>query len=441
MKFKYGIDEVPKKKTEHVFLSIQHVFAMFGATILVPILIGIDAGVALFCAGLGTLVYSLVTKQKVPVFIGSSFAYIALLKTLMDNSGQSAVGLAVVSVGILYIIIAIINSIIGVKWLDFVLPPVVMGPLIIVIGLSLAPVAMMNSGLSESGFDYKSVIVAISTLAAALIALELGNSFTKSIPILIGIVVGYLVSLAFGMVDTSVYSNMQLFTIPDFHFSLFASDFKFDSTIILSILPLAIVTVAEHIGDHSVSSAITGRNFLKDPGLKRTILGDGLATLIAGLIGGPVNTTYAENTGVIILTRVASVKVIQLAGVFAIAIAFLNPIVVFISSIPAAVMGGVSIALFGLIALNGIRILMNSHIDFNHTRNMIIVAVILVVGLGGGYISFNLFDANFVFSGMSLSAVFGILTHILLPHRHLSLKPETKLAEEMIEDEKKDVLL
>lgn len=440
MEFKYGINEVPKKKSEHILLSIQHVFAMFGATILVPILIGIDAGVALFCAGLGTLIYSAVTKQKVPVFIGSSFAYIALLTTLMQNSGRSAVGLAVISVGVLYVLIAIINNIIGVKWLDFVLPPVVMGPLIIVIGLSLAPVAMQSSGLVEGAFDSKSIVIALSTLGAALIALELGNGFTKSIPILIGIVVGYIVSLLYGVVDLSVFKDMSLFTVPEFHFSLFADDFKFDSSILLAILPLAIVTVAEHIGDHSVSSAITGKNFLKDPGLKRTILGDGLATLVAGLIGGPVNTTYAENTGVIILTRVASVRVIQLAGVFAMAIAFLNPIVVFISSIPAAVMGGVSIALFGLIALNGIRILMNSHIDFNHTRNMIIVAVILVVGLGGGYLAFDLAGTNFVFSGMSLAAVFGIITHLILPHRHLSLKPEETLAEEMIEDGKLDKL-
>ncbi len=435
LNFKYGIDEVPKKRSEHALLSIQHVFAMFGATILVPFLIGIDVSVALFCAGLGTLIYSFVTKQKVPVFIGSSFAYIALLSSLMQLEGKSAVGFAVVTVGLLYIIISIINTIIGVKWLDYILPSVVMGPLIIVIGLSLAPVAMANSGLTQDAFSLKNIVVAVSTLVAALIALELGNSFIKSIPILIAIIVGYIVSALFGMVDFSIYENMRLFTIPDFHFFITDSSFKFNSTTILAVIPLVIVTIAEHIGDHSVSSAITGRNFLKDPGLKRTLLGDGLATLVAGLIGGPVNTTYAENTGVIILTKVASVRVIQLAGVFAMVIAFINPITVFISSIPAAVMGGVSIALFGLIALNGIRIMMNSHVDFNHTRNMIIVAVILVVGLGGGYLSFTLFETDFVFSGMSLAAVFGILTHLLLPHKHLTLIAEEKLVDEMINDD------
>ncbi len=433
--FKYGIDDVPKQKGEHLLLSIQHVFAMFGSTILVPILIGLDVSVALFCAGMGTLIYSYVTKQKVPVFIGSSFAYIGLLSTLMAESGRSAVAFAVITVGILYMLISLITTVIGVKWLDYVLPPVVMGPLVIVIGLSLAPVAMSNSGLSADAFDIKAVAVAMITLIAALIALEKGNSFVKSIPILIGIFVGYITAVAFGMVDFSAFESMQIFKIPSFNIAFFDESFKFDSSIVLVVIPLVIVTIAEHIGDHTVSSAITGRNFLKDPGLKRTILGDGLATLCAGIVGGPVNTTYAENTGVIILTRVASIKVIQLAALFAMVIAFLNPISIFISTIPTPVMGGISIVLFGLIAQNGVRILMNAHIDFNHTRNMIIVAIILVVGLGGGYFSFTMLDTDFIFQGMSLAAIFGIGVHLVLPDKYLSLKPEEELAEEMMRDD------
>ncbi|MFV0424656.1 MAG: uracil-xanthine permease family protein [Bacilli bacterium] len=433
--FKYGIDDVPQKKGEHLLLSIQHVFAMFGSTILVPILIGLDVSVALFCAGMGTLIYSFITKQKVPVFIGSSFAYIGLLSTLMVNEGRAAVAFAVISVGIIYMIVSLITTVIGVKWLDYVLPPVVMGPLVIVIGLSLAPVAMSNSGLSVDGFDLKSVIVALSTLVASLVALEKGNGFVKSIPILIGIFVGYIISIAFGIVDFSAFEGMELFKIPNFNIAFLDNDFKFSSSILLAVLPLVIVTIAEHIGDHTVSSAITGRNFLKDPGLKRTILGDGLATFCAGLIGGPVNTTYAENTGVIILTKVASIRVIQLAAVFAMIIAFLNPIAIFISTIPTPVMGGISIVLFGLIAQNGVRILMNAHIDFNHTRNMIIVAIILVVGLGGGYFAFTALGTEFVFQGMSLAAIFGIGVHLILPDKHLSLKPEVELTEEMIKDD------
>lgn len=435
IKFKYGINEVPKRPGEHVLLSIQHVFAMFGSTILVPILIGLDVSVALFCAGMGTLIYSFVTKQKVPVFIGSSFAYIGLLSALMLTEGRASVAFAVICVGVIYMLIALATLVIGVKWLDYVLPPVVMGPLVIVIGLSLAPVAMANSGLSMDGFDLKSVGVAMITLIAALVALEKGNSFVKSIPILIGIFVGYIVAVVFGMVDFSAFENLQLFKIPDFNIAFLDGDFKFSSSTLLVVIPLVIVTIAEHIGDHTVSSAITGKNFLKDPGLKRTILGDGLATFCAGLVGGPVNTTYAENTGVIILTRVASIKVIQLAAVFAMIIAFINPISVFISTIPTPVMGGISIVLFGLIAQNGVRILMNAHIDFNHTRNMIVVAIILVVGLGGGYFAFTAFNTEFIFQGMSLAAVFGIGVHLILPDKHLSLKPEEELAEEMMKDD------
>ncbi len=433
--FKYGIDDVPKRRGEHLLLSIQHVFAMFGSTILVPILIGLDVSVALFCAGMGTLIYSFVTKQKVPVFIGSSFAYIGLLSVLMADMGRSAVSFAVICVGLFYILIALFTTVVGVKWLDYVLPPVVMGPLVIVIGLSLAPVAMMNSGLSADAFNIKYVVVALVTLISTLIALEKGNSFVKSIPILIGIFVGYIASMLLGLVDYSAFSDMQLFKMPNFNVAFLDESFKFDSSILLAVMPLVIVTIAEHIGDHTVSSAITGRNFLKDPGLKRTILGDGLATLCAGIVGGPVNTTYAENTGVIILTKVASIKVIQLAAVFAMAIAFLNPVAIFISTIPTPVMGGISIVLFGLIAQNGVRILMNAHIDFNHTRNMIIVAVILVVGLGGGYFAFNAFDTEFVFQGMSLAAIFGIGVHLILPDKHLSLKPEVELTDEMINED------
>ncbi|MFV0499691.1 MAG: uracil-xanthine permease family protein [Bacilli bacterium] len=433
--FKYGIEDVPKKKSEHLLLSVQHVFAMFGSTILVPILIGLDVSVAIFCAGMGTLIYSFTTKQKVPVFIGSSFAYISLLGALMQTEGRSGVAFAVICVGILYVLISLITMMIGVKWLDYVLPAVVMGPLVIVIGLSLAPIAMANSGLSIDNFNFKSVIVALITLLATLFALEKGNSFIKSVPILIGIFVGYIAAFILGIVDLSSFENLQFFKVPEFNIILIDGNFKFNSSILLAVIPLVIVTIAEHIGDHTVGSAITGRNFLKDPGLKRTILGDGLATLCAGIIGGPVNTTYAENTGVIILTKVASIKVIQLAGVFAMLIAFINPIAIFISTIPTPVMGGISIVLFGLIAQNGVRILMNARIDFNHTRNMIIVAVILVVGLGGGYFAFNLFNTQFVFQGMSLAAIFGIGIHLVLPDKHLSLKPDATLADEMIEDD------
>ncbi len=425
MNFRYGIDEKPKSALEHIVLSFQHVFAMFGATILVPTLIGIDVSTAIFCAGVGTCIYSFVTKGKVPVFIGSSFAYIVIMTEIVTNYGYNVAGLAVMFVGVVYIIISTLLRFTGNRWIEKILPPVVMGPLIIVIGLSLAPVALESSGMVAENFNMDWIVISLATLFAALIALELGKNFVKSIPVLIGIVVGYIVAMIYGEVDLSAFSGMKIFAIPEFNFALKNGFSGFDIGIVLAIIPIIIVTISEHIGDHTVSSVVTGKNFLKEPGLSKTLLGDGLATFFAGLVGGPVNTTYAENTGVIILTRVASVSIIRLAGIFAILIAFLNPISIFISTIPSPVMGGISIILFGLIAQNGIRIMLENNVNFNHTRNMIICAAILVIGLGGGYISFSISGTTFAFYGMSLAAIFGILLHLILPHRS-----DTKILED-----------
>lgn len=421
MDFKYYIDERPAKNGEMIVLSLQHVFAMFGSTVLVPILIGIDVSVALFTAGMGTLLYSLATKAKVPVFIGSSFAYIGILSLLVSEYGQNYASLAVMSVGVIYILLSFIVRGIGTKWLDYILPPVIMGPVIIVIGLSLASTAIDNSGLGVESFDPTAAFISLSTLLVTSIAMMKGNNFTKSIPILIGIGYGYVVSLLFGLVDLSVFEGISLFSIPEFYNPFIASEFTFSPAVVAAIIPLVFVTVAEHIGDHTVSSTITGKNFLKDPGLDKTLLGDGLATLFAGFVGGPVNTTYAENTGVIILTRVASTAVIRLAAVFAMIIAFLAPINVFINSIPSPVMGGISIALFGLIAQNGVKLLVAGKVDFNHPRNMMIIAVILIIGLGGAILSFQIGNITFEFTTMSLAALAGIFFHLVLPQKEASL--------------------
>ncbi len=424
MNFKYDVNERPEKNSELVMLSIQHVFAMFGSTVLVPILIGIDVSVALFTAGMGTLLYSLATKAKVPVFIGSSFAYIGILSFLVSEYGQNYASLAVISVGLIYILISLAVRFIGTRWIDYILPPVVMGPVIIVIGLALASTAIDNSGLGAESFSPSAAFISLSTLLVTAIAMMRGTNFTKSIPILIGIGYGYIISLVLGIVDLSAFANISLFAIPDFYNPFIAGDFHFDIGVIAAIIPLVFVTVAEHIGDHSVASTITNRNFFKDPGLDRTLLGDGLATLFAGLVGGPVNTTYAENTGVIILTRVASTTVIRLAAVFAMVIAFLEPITVFINTIPAAVMGGISIALFGLIAQNGVKLLISGKVDFNHPRNMIIIAVILIIGLGGAILSFTIAGITFEFTTMSLAALVGIGFHLILPEKKASLNTQ-----------------
>lgn len=434
MNFKYFIDERPEKKSEMVILSIQHVFAMFGSTVLVPILIGIDVSVALFTAGMGTILYSLATKAKVPVFIGSSFAYIGILSLLVAEYGQSHASLAVISVGLIYILLSFIIRAVGTKWLDYILPPVVMGPVIIVIGLSLASSAINNSGLGVDSFNPQFAIISISTLLVTAFAMMKGNNFSKSIPILIGIGYGYIASLLFDLyngvahaegvakiVDLSSFEGISLFSIPQFYNPFIAGEFEFSIGVVAAVIPLVFVTVAEHIGDHTVSSTITGKDFLKDPGLNKTLLGDGLATLFAGLVGGPVNTTYAENTGVIILTRVASTAVIRLAAVFAMIIAFISPIGAFINSIPAPVMGGISIALFGLIAQNGVKLLVAGKVDFNHPRNMMIIAVILIIGLGGAIITFSIASVNFEFTTMSLAALVGIVFHLALPEKQASL--------------------
>lgn len=415
MEFKYGINEKPKTKRETILLAIQHVFAMFGSTILVPTLIGLDPAVSLVTAGVGTLIYSACTKSKVPVFIGSSFAYIGLLSGLYSEAGAQGVGLAVISVGIIYVIFAAIISMVGSGFIDKLLPPVVIGPVIIVIGMSLAPVAIQNAGLSSESFHLNSAIIALTSFSVTTIALLRGNNFTKSVPVIIGILSGYIVALMLGEVDLSIFATQSFINIPEFSFVGLDYSLAFEPQIIAAVIPLVFVTMAEHIGDHKVSSAITDKNFTKDPGLHRTLLGDGIATLFAGIVGGPVNTTYAENTGVIILTKIASTYVIKIAAVFAIILAFFGPLTAFIASIPISVMGGISIILFGLIAQNGFKILKDSNVDLNSGRNMIIIGSVLVFGLGGAILQFTIMGITFSFSYMSLAAIIGILLNIILP--------------------------
>ncbi len=418
--FKYEVNEKPESKKEHFALSFQHVFAMFGSTILVPTLIGIDVATALFAAGLGTLTYTTVTQKKVPVFIGSSFAYIAILTDLNKSSGPSGVGFAVMCVGIMYMLISLLIKLVGTNWIDKILPPIVVGPLIIVIGLSLAPVAITNAGFASGAYNFKSMIVALSALLCTTFSLLKGKKIVSMLPIIFGIMGGYFVALCLGMIDVSVIMKDGIFNIPQFHVPFISYQPTFDLGIVLSLIPLILVTISEHIGDHTVSSSMMGKNFLKDPGLKRTILGDGLATFFAGFLGGPVNTTYAENTGVIMLTRVASISVIRGAAIVSMCLAFIAPVVNFINTIPVAVMGGISIVLFGMIAQNGIRILITANLDFTHARNMIICAIILVFGLGGAELNFVIGGVTFSFSKMALSALFGIIFHLILPNKEVA---------------------
>lgn len=404
------INEKPKSKLLWFMLSFQHIFAMFGATVLVPTLTGLDPSVAIFCSGVGTLIYITVTKKKVPVYLGSSFAYISAISYTLKHNGPGGVATGLIGVGILYGIISIILNFTGTGWFKKIMPPIVVGPMIMVIGLSLANTAVSNAGLTTETFNVKSIIISISTLLITSIVAIRAKGFLKIIPILIGIFSGYVISLILGIVDVSTFNNLELFKIPDFKFPIYS--YQFDFSVLPMFLPIAFVTMAEHIGDHTVLSSICGKDFITDPGLKKTLLGDGLATIFAGIIGGPANTTYGENTGVIAMTKVGSVYVIITTALLAILLSFLAPVAAFIHSIPLPVMGGVSIMLFGIIGSNGIKILIENRTDFNKPRNLIIASSMLILGLGGATVTIS--DAAQI-SGMSLAAIVGIILNLILP--------------------------
>lgn len=417
-----GINEKPAKKSTWLILSFQHVFAMFGATVLVPILTGLDVGVALVASGIGTLIYIFCTKAKAPVYLGSSFAYIGTVATVSAQSGgfeSSYVGLMVV--GVIYALVATIIRFTGSGWLKKLLPPVVVGPMIIIIGLSLAPTAVQETGLKGlqilldqgkyigvEGAAWKVPLVSFITFATVVLVSIKAKGFLKIIPFLAAIVIGYGSAVVFGLIDMStVFQGYSFFQIPNF---TFIGSYKIDFSAVVVFAPLALVTIAEHIGDHLVLGEITGKDFFKDPGMHRTIMGDGVATLVSAAIGGPANTTYGENTGVIAMTGVGSVWVIGLAAIIAIILGFLGYVQAIIASIPWAVIGGMTVILYGLIAANGVKVLIKDKTDLSDMKNLVIVSTMLVIGLGGASIALG----SITLSGMSLAAIFGILINAVL---------------------------
>ena len=410
MEKKLILDVHEKPKTLHwIVLSLQHVLAMFGATVLVPILTGLPISCALVGSGIGTLFYLFVTKGKSPVYLGSSFAYISPIISALavgvvggDTPNYGAVSGGLVMVGIVYTVIALIIKFVGTKWLDKILPPVVIGSVIMVIGLGLAPSAV--SMASEH------VIVALITLATAIIVSTYTKGLLKLIPIFSGIVVGYITSVCFGLVDFTPVLEASWFELPNFTF--LHSKPQFSLEIAMIMIPVAIVTITEHIGDHLTLGSIIGRDLTKKPGLHRTLIGDGVATAIGGLLGAPANTTYGENTGVIGLTKVASVYVIALAGIIATCLGFIGKFTALIQTVPNPVMGGVSLLLYGIIASSGMRVLINNRVDLNKQRNLIICSVILVAGIGGLAVSVG----QITLSGMALCAIIGIVLNLILPH-------------------------
>ena len=415
----YDVHETPPIGKMVIF-ALQHILAMFGATILVPILVNNLAGeevltipVALFTSGLGTIVYLMCTKGKSPVYLGSSFAFISPIAYAYLACGSSAVGMGIFVTGLVYVLVAILIKIFGKSWIDKILPPLVIGPMIMIIGLGLAPSAVSQIGLSSETIEIKGVIVAIvSFLTTALVATR-SKGMLKVIPFLIGILVGYFLSIILGLVDFSTLVDSSFFSIPNFILPF--RDYAVSFTGILTIVPISLVTIAEHIGDHIALGSIIKKDLVKDPGLEKTLLGDGLATAVAGLLGGPANTTYGENTSVVGITKVASTKVIFLAAIISIVISFFGKITGILATIPNPVLGGVSLLLYGFISVNGLKVIVQNKINFDNLKNVIVTSAMLVIGLGGAVVSITTKNVNLSISGMSLAAVIGIILNLLLP--------------------------
>jgi uracil permease len=374
-------------------LSLQHVFAMFGATVLVPILTGLDPGATLVASGVGTLVFHLITRGKVPTYLGSSFAFIApltLYVTKNHSPGEAVTGL--ISVSVVYAIVALLVTSIGFEKVRRAIPPVVVGPVVAIIGLSLAQVAIQQEAATH--WD-----VAIVSLLAAILSAIAGSKQMRIIPILIGIIVGYIYSVIRGIVDFHPVTSASVIQFPHFHMPVFSWQ------VVLAMAPIALVTMVEDLGHMFVLNEIIGRDVTKDPGFGSILFGNGVATLISGLIGGPAETTYAENLGVLAMTRQFSSRIIQGAAVIAIILGLIGKFGALIQTIPAAVMGGIGILLYGMIAAMGIRHMIEEKVDMTNTKNLIVAAVIFIVGIG---------YAN---NGVAYATLAGLLIYWLIPDR------------------------
>ena len=363
-------------------LSLQHLFAMFGATVLVPVLVDLSPAIALISSGLGTIAFLIITKWQVPAYLGSSFAFIAPIIAAQATGGPGAAMIGSFIVGLVYGIVALIIKKAGYRWIMKLLPPIVVGPVIMVIGLALSGTAVnmaMNKPTADGGeYDLLYFSVALVTLAATIIFSIYFKGFLGMISILAGIIIGYIYALIVGIVDFSPVMEAKWFEWPPFIVPFVDYDVKVTFDILLLMIPIAVVTISEHIGHQLVLSKVVGRDYIKEPGLHRSILGDGTATIISALIGGPPKTTYGENIGVLAITKVYSVYVIAGAAVIAIIFGFVGKITALINTIPQPVMGGVSILLFGIIASSGLRMLVDNKVDFGNNRNLVIASVILV---------------------------------------------------------------
>ena len=399
-----------------IIMGLQQCFAMFGATILVPVLtnsygegiVGLSASVTLFCAGVATLWFHFITKGKVPVFLGSSFAFLGMYQAIIPQYGKEYATGGVVAAGGLYVILAILIKVLGTKRVMKLFPPAVCGPLIILIGINLAGSAIDNL--------FTNWMLGIVPILVIIICNTWGKGMIKIIPVLISLIVSYIVAIIMGAVDFSAVGSANWVGLPNFHLP------KFNADAIVAGLAVAVAAMVEHVGDVMAIGATCGMNFIADPGLTRTLLGDGIGTSLAGLLGGPANTTYSENTGVVALTRVFDPFVMRIAAVMAIILSLSPKFEAVINSIPAAIIGGISFVLYGMIAATGIRTIVENQVDYVNMRNVLITAIILVSGLGFNHK--NIVIGSVAFGGLACAAVFGIILNAILPGKDYEFKED-----------------
>lgn len=414
-----AVNEKPKLG-QWLLLSVQHLFAMFGATVLVPTLTGMNPAIALISSGIGTLVFILITQGKVPSYLGSSFAFINPIIALKVLEADPLSGVPVGSflvgsflVGVVYSLVALVISKTGTNWLMKLLPPIVVGPVIMVIGLGLASTAVgMVTNDAQGEYNLTFVLIGFVTLLLTIVTAIFTRGFLSVIPVLVGIMGGYIFAALIGEVAFDKVLAANWFEVPDFMIPFVHYDPSISWYVIVLMLPVTIVPIAEHIGHQLVLGKVIDKDLIKDPGLDRSMFGDGVATMLSALVGGPPNTTYGENIGVLAITRAFSIYVFVGAACFAILFGFCGKIAALLSTIPTPVMGGVSILLFGIISSSGLRMLVENNIDFKNKRNLIISSVILIIGIGGAAIHIgNLFSLE----GMALASIIGILLNIILP--------------------------
>lgn len=412
--------------------GLQMLFVAFGALVLMPLITGLDPSVALFTAGIGTILFQFITKQQVPIFLASSFVFIAPIAYSVQTWGVAAAMGSLFVTGLVYVVIATLVAVRGAGFLHRLMPPVVTGPIIMVIGLGLAPIAV-NMAMGKTGdgaaelFPYvDSLIVSMSALFTTLLVATLGKGIFRLLPIMAGVVVGYIMASIMGMVTTEAISDSAWFAVPNFITP------EFQLAAILFMLPVAIAPAIEHVGDILAIGSVTGKDYTKKPGLHRTLLGDGLATSLASLFGGPPNTTYSEVTGAVMLTKMFNPRIMIWAACFAICLAFIGKFGVALQTIPAPVMGGILILLFGSIATVGLNILVKAQVDLADQRNLVIVSTTLVFGIGGMAIG----NADFSLTGISLCGLVAILMNLILPKTKVdedNLDQEAAIAKDLID--------